>query len=227
MEFAERYYPFLLAAFVRGRLAAQYPQDARFTRDLGDLGFGEMEELLAIGQAHELKLYKFKRKELLDRVVPVLDLLGGMQVRSLLDIGSGRGAFLWPLVDRFPSLDVHCLDILPHRVADIEAIAAGGWPGLRARLGDICDAGHEDGAFDAVCMLEVLEHIPDCDRALAEACRIARQAVFLSVPSKPDDNPEHIHLFTKERLTAMFAENGIPKPRFHSVRNHHVVLAVK
>lgn len=227
MDLADRYYPYQLAAFIRGRLGTAYPDHPQFTCELGDLDEAGLQALLALGQQHELSLHKFKRKDGPPRVQRCLGLLHGLQIHTLLDIGSGRGAFLWPLIDQFPHIDVTCLDILPHRIRDIEAMAQGGWTGLQAREADITGSGYEDDAFDFVCMLEVLEHIPACEQALAEACRIARTGVLLSVPSKPDDNPEHIHLFTKDRLTAMFAANGIDRIRFHSVTNHFIVLALK
>ena len=40
-----------------------------------------------------------------------------------------------------------------------------------------------DGAFDSVLAVEVLEHIPDVEAALAECARVARVNVVLSVPN--------------------------------------------
>lgn len=174
-----------------------------------------------------MRLHKFKHKDGLLRVTRVLGLLHGLQVESVLDIGTGRGAFLWPLLSQFPHLEVTCYDILPHRAADINAVASGGWPGLKAREISITDSDLPDNAYHLVTMLEVLEHIPDCEKAVSEACRIAERAIVLSVPSKADDNPEHIHLFTPAQLEKMFAQNGVHRVRFHSVLNHIIVLALK
>src|SRR5579859_5196580 len=110
--------------------------------------------------------------------------------RTLLDIGSGRGAFLWPLLDAFPGLPVTCADILDHRVAGIQALHDGGIATLTAAQADATALPFADGSFDVVTQLEVLEHIPDTRRALAEICRVARRFVVLSVPMHADDNPE-------------------------------------
>jgi hypothetical protein len=227
MELADRYYTSLLAAFVRGKLGEKYSQHPAFTSPLSQLKEADIATLYQLGKEADLRLHKFKRKEGLDRVNRVLGLMHGLSADHLLDIGTGRGAFLWPLLSQFPHLEVTCFDTLPHRAADINSVATGGWPGLKAVERDITDSDLPDDSFHLVTVLEVLEHIPDCEKAIAEVCRIAERAILLSVPSKADDNPEHIHLFTPQRLEEMFARNGVRRVRFHSVLNHIVVLAIK
>lgn len=68
--------------------------------------------------APERKEHYFKVKEDLPRVQVVLGFLRGIvpagQCQSLLDVGSGRGVFLFPLLRDFPDMEVTSLDILPH-----------------------------------------------------------------------------------------------------------------
>ena len=73
--------------------------------------------------------------------------------------------------------------------------------------------------------LEVLEHIPDVESAVRAAVRMARRYVVVTVPSKPDDNPEHIHLLTKERLTELFEAAGCRRLHFDGVPGHLFVAA--
>lgn len=73
-----------------------------------------------------MRLHKFKRTMKLSRVQRVLGILRGFQPSNLLDIGSGRGTFLWPLLDSFPWLPVMGVDILERRVEDILAVRRGG-----------------------------------------------------------------------------------------------------
>lgn len=74
-------------------------------------------------------------------------------------------------------------------------------------------------------MLEVLEHVPDTRKALAEVCRVARRFALFSVPSKADDNPEHIHLFDQQQLRSLLSEQGIGRVSFEYVLNHLLVIA--
>ncbi len=228
------YFTRLAAAYVRGRLALAptfasltETQAALFAAPLDALCEDEQQALIALGQERGLRLHRFKRTMELPRVRKVLGILKGMQPQSLLDVGSGRGAFLWPLLDAFPSLPVTVVDVLDFRVADALAVRDGGVSMLTAIHGDVAALTLADGSFDVVTMLEVLEHIPDTDRALASVCRLAQRVVILSVPSKPDDNPEHIHLFDQPTLTALLQRHGMARITVDYVLNHMIVVARK
>ncbi|MGZ3680555.1 MAG: class I SAM-dependent methyltransferase, partial [Ktedonobacterales bacterium] len=174
-----------------------------------------------------LRLHRFKRTMGLPRVDKVLGILRGLQPDTLLDIGSGRGAFLWSLLDAFPDLHVTCADILEYRVAGIQAVHDGGVATLAAVRADATALPFADGSFDVVTLLEVLEHIPDTQSALAEVCRVARRFVVLSVPMHPDDNPEHIHLFDQRELSGLLEQQGIARVSAEHVLNHLILVARK
>jgi 2-polyprenyl-3-methyl-5-hydroxy-6-metoxy-1,4-benzoquinol methylase len=143
----------------------------------------------------------------------------------LLDVGSGRGVCLFPLLRDFPNLEVTCLDILPHRVELLQCLHDGGITNLHPLQADICSWDEQDKSFDVVTMLEVMEHIPDTQAVVRNAVRLARNYIIVSVPSKPDDNPEHIHLFSNEDLQTLFLSNGCSDVKFMSVTNHRVMVA--
>lgn len=179
--------------------------------------------------APEIKMHYFKMKEDLPRVHVVLGFLQGIviarQCQSLLDVGSGRGVFLFPLLREFPDLEVTSLDILPHRVELLQCLHDGGITNLHPLQKDVCTWDAPDNSFDVVTMLEVMEHIPDTEAVVRNAVRLAKNYIIVSVPSKPDDNPEHIHLFTNEDLKELFLKNGCSKVKFMSVTNHRVMIA--
>jgi ubiquinone/menaquinone biosynthesis C-methylase UbiE len=205
-----RYYTDLAAAFVRGKIGGA-----------GDLS---PEALIRLGKERGLRLHKFKRQAELPRVRKVLGVLQGLAPASLLDIGSGRGAFLWPLLDSFPHLEVIALDHNPVRVVDIDAVRRGGRWNLRSLLADATAIGLEDDCVDVVTALEVLEHMPRPALAAAEAVRVARNFVVASVPSKEDDNPEHIQLFNRETFEALWTEAGARGVNIQYVLNHMIAI---
>jgi SAM-dependent methyltransferase len=196
-------------AYVRGALGlpADQPVDAR-----------------ALAAAHGLRLHPFKRTAGLPRVQKMLGVVYGVWPESLLDVGPGRGVFLWPLLEAFPGLRVHARDLLERRIARIDAVARGGFPGLTAAVGDVTRLDDPDDAHDVVTALEVLEHVPDVARAVTEVVRVARRWVLISVPSHADDNPGHLHLLTRERITALTRAAGAGRAVFDHVPGH--LLAV-
>ena len=187
------------------------------------------EELISIveaGQAAGLKLYPFKTgTQTLTRSRRVMGFLRSIQFETMLDVGSGRGVFLIPFMKEFPWVQVTSLDLLEKRVTFLNELADGGFSQLHAEQKNICDQPFPDKSFDVVTLLEVLEHIPEVDKAVAAAVRMAKQYVVVTVPSKPDDNPEHIHLLTKEKLTQLFNAAGCSKLHFDGVEGHLFMVA--
>ena len=70
-----------------------------------------------------------------------------------------------------------------------------------------------------------MEHIPNVAQAVAAAVRMAKSYVVVTVPSKPDDNPDHIHLLTKDKLTEMFNAAGCSRLHFDGVEGHLFMVA--
>lgn len=206
-----RYFTVLAAAFVRGRLGIE--------------GTFKSEELIELGRVKELRLHKFKRNTELPRVKKVLGILQALSPASLLDIGSGRGTFLWPLLDAFPHLQITAIDVSEQRVMDINAVRLGGVANLCALQMDATDIALNDDSVDVVTALEVLEHLPEPSLAAAEAVRVARNFVVSSVPSKEDDNPEHVQLFTRSSFEQLWLAAGARNVKVDFVLNHMIAVA--
>ncbi|MEZ5400964.1 MAG: class I SAM-dependent methyltransferase [Bryobacteraceae bacterium] len=201
----DRYYLETATAFVRGRLG--YPD-------------ATIEDGLRAG----LRLHKFKREGQLPRVQRVIGALRGIAPESLLDIGSGRGTFLWPLLDAFPALPVTSIDVSPRRVADLDAVRRGGVQRLSVVRMDVQRMAFRPRGFDVVTMLEVLEHLPGPIEALKLAVCAARRFVVVSVPSVPDDNPEHLHLFSISALQSLANKAGASRATIEHVLNHRIAV---
>lgn len=205
-------YESLAYAYIRGSLPG-LPDDM------------PVDQVIAWGQAAGLKLHRFKRTMELPRVRAVLGMLRGLSPESLLDIGTGRGVFLWPLLDGFPDLPVTSVELDDRRFRHLDAVRRGGVTRLSTIHSDATLLPDADGAFDIVTVLEVLEHQHD-PRALARtAVRLARRFVIASVPSKPDDNPDHVQLFDRQSLTALLIDAGAEAVSIDYVLNHAIALA--
>lgn len=185
----------------------------------------ETSAIYSAGKAAGLKLYRFKDHDVLPRVHKVLGFLRAVWPESLLDVGSGRGVFLFPFLRAFPGVPVTSLDILDHRVEFLSDLRRGGMDMLNPMLMNICEDKLPEKSFDVVTLLEVLEHIPDVAQAIRSAVRLARRYVVVTVPSKPDNNPEHIHLLTKDILTGLFTAAGCSSLRFDGVNGHLFMTA--
>lgn len=209
-DLAKRFYLEPAAAFVR--------------HTFPDASEGTPEALVQLGLRAGLRLYRFKRTSSLPRVRKVLGILRGLGPGSVLDVGSGRGVFLWPLLDAFPWVPVIALDRSAHRIAHLGAVAAAGVDRLRPVLGDVLRLGLAAKSVDVVTFLEVLEHLERPAVALVEALRVARRFVVISVPSKEDSNPEHLHLFTRNSLEKLLHAAGAARVSFDGVLNHLIAV---
>ena len=206
------YYTDLAAAYVRGSLP-----ECRHESDL--------ERLFSAAGEQGLKLHRFKQSKSLPRVRTVLGVLQGIQPGRLLDIGSGRGVFLWPLLDAFPSMPVVSVDRAQHRITHIAALNRGGIGRLSACTMDAAHLGFPNRCFDVVTILEVLEHLAHPEAVVGEALRVSKGFVIASVPSKEDDNPEHVRLFTDTSFTGIFRDAGATQVKVDHVLNHMVCIA--
>jgi ubiquinone/menaquinone biosynthesis C-methylase UbiE len=207
-----RYYTQLAAAFVRGTLP--------------DLLESPLEKTIQDGIDAGLRLHKFKRNVELPRVRRVLGMLQGLVPGSLLDIGSGRGTFLWPLLDLFPGLETTSVETNPIRARDMDAVRRGGVANLSVVSSSAESLGLAGKSFDIVTILEVLEHLEGPRRAVAEALRVGRRAVLASVPSKEDENPEHLRLFDKASIEEIFTSAGARRVSVEYVPGHIIALAM-
>jgi 2-polyprenyl-3-methyl-5-hydroxy-6-metoxy-1,4-benzoquinol methylase len=92
------------------------------------------------------------------------------------------------------------------------------------RPGSAYDLPFDDGSFDCVCALEVLEHLERPRAAIAELARVSRSTLLLSVPREPlwraahmlagrdlrrlGNTPGHINHWTSEGFRQLVSEVG-------------------
>jgi len=224
----EKFLDPLASAYIRGysrRHGFPLREKELLNQPLAQLSDDDMARIYRAGQAAELKLYRFKDHTELPRVQKTLGFLRAVWPESLLDVGSGRGVFLFPFLRNFPGVPVTSLDLLDYRVEFLNDLRLGGVEQLTALNENICSWQQPDHSFDIVTLLEVLEHIPDVAQAIRAAIRLAKRYVVVTVPSKPDNNPEHIHLLTKDILTDLFEKAGCSRLKFDGVPGHLFLTA--
>ena len=209
-QLLEQYDPLLTAAYVRGELKG----DLRIPRDLAEIPLEaltdeELALLCRMGEEAGLRLYHFKRREELPRVRAVLGILSGIMPGNLLDVGSGRGAFLFPFLNRFPDTPVTAVDLLPRRVQMLGAVSRGGVDRLTVLHQDICTWEGAEKTFDAVTLLEVLEHIPDVQQAVTAAVSLAKPVNSYSLTAWKEIAPAKTMTADALLLKAFCTEAGL------------------
>jgi 2-polyprenyl-3-methyl-5-hydroxy-6-metoxy-1,4-benzoquinol methylase len=209
----ESHYRWLAVAYARGALG-----DAAATLDDA--------AAIAAAEAAGHKLHRFKRSAELPRVRAILGTLRGLAPERILDVGSGRGVFLWPMLDGLPRVHVTSIDLLAERAWQIAAVARGGVGRVAVARMNAARLGFADGAFDVVTVLEVLEHVDEPAPVVRELIRVAKRAVLATVPSQEDDNPEHVRLFTADTLRALFENAGARRVTIDGVRGHLTAVAM-
>jgi ubiquinone/menaquinone biosynthesis C-methylase UbiE len=122
------------------------------------------------------------QKFLIDRFhAKITDIVTSLHPETLLDAGCGEGFTAEIFLRQMPALRLTGFD--PHEPS-VE-LARMRNPRGTFEVGSIYEMPFEDASFDVVGCFEVLEHLHDAPRALAELARVAKRTVVLSVPHEP------------------------------------------
>lgn len=100
--------------------------------------------------------------------------------QTILEVGGGQGGLTAML---YPRSHIINLDLDP-AYADAPCNQQ---PRVQFICGDATQLPFDTNTFDAVTMFDVLEHVPDHQKAISEALRVLRQGGFLLV-STPNEN---------------------------------------
>jgi ubiquinone/menaquinone biosynthesis C-methylase UbiE len=110
----------------------------------------------------------------------LLDTVASVEAHQCLDVGSGEGFLLKCLHSQFPHLRIISSDISKKMQALAQQNTSLG--GIVASAEILPLANH---TVDLVLACEVLEHLDQPEKALAEMSRISRSFCILSVPREP------------------------------------------
>jgi 2-polyprenyl-3-methyl-5-hydroxy-6-metoxy-1,4-benzoquinol methylase len=102
---------------------------------------------------------------------------------SILDVGCGEGVLVCQWADKVGDARVVGIDLDDPRLhAEWEKRRR---PNLEYRVQRAEELPFENDEFDFASAVEVLEHVPEPDRTLAEMARVARRHLLVSVPREP------------------------------------------
>jgi ubiquinone/menaquinone biosynthesis C-methylase UbiE len=151
------------------------------------------------------------------------DLLDRAAPRSLLDVGCGEGVITQRLARRLAPGRVVGIDLEDARLrAEWERHGA---PNLEYRVADAERLPFADGEFGTAIALEVLEHLPEPEPAVAEMARVAAGGhLVVSVPREPlwralnvargayladlGNTPGHLNHWSRPAFARLLARHG-------------------
>ncbi len=170
------------------------------------------------------------------------DRLGVGPGTRFIDVGAGAGRHSYEALRRGADVIAFDLDEVELKGVDemfgalhaAGEVAEGGTASVQP--GTILDMPYEDGSFDVVLASEILEHVPEDDRAISELVRITKPGGVLAV-TVPRWLPErvcwalsdeyhaneggHIRIYKADELRAKVRDAGmVPTHRHHAHALH-------
>lgn len=119
----------------------------------------------------------------------------------VLDAGCGNGFLLAALVEGY-GIEPWGQD----NSSTLRAVVETNVPGIRFHVGELTTLPYDDRFFDLVVSTDVLEHLDEPERALAELMRVTRPGgqCFISVPDgRRDQGSGHVNFFGPEGLARL------------------------
>ena len=199
-----------------------------FYADLGDRWFE--------GDEHAVALLRAEARIKVRYTLAVLERLGIGPGARVLDVACGAGLVAFPVAER--GYRVRGLDLAQGAIATARRRTPEGLDATFA-VADAYATGEPAGAYDAVLLLDMLEHVERPGDVLREAARVVRPGgavVFHTFNRTPEawllaihgmkvvarDTPEHVHVYglfiRPSELRAMAAEAGLDVRDVRGVR---------
>ena len=142
--------------------------------------------------------------------------------KSVLDVGCGEGVLTYRWAEQLGEKPIVGIDLADPKLAaewrtrrrenlEFRTFSGGALP-------------FPDRAFDLTAAIEVLEHVPDPDRTLADMARVSARHLLVSVPREPlwralnvargaylrdlGNTPGHLNHWSKHGFMRMVEEHG-------------------
>jgi 2-polyprenyl-3-methyl-5-hydroxy-6-metoxy-1,4-benzoquinol methylase len=141
---------------------------------------------------------------------------------SVLDVGCGEGVLTYQWAQRLGDRSVVGTDLEDPKLRAQWDMRRR--PNLEFRATAAERLPFADGEFDLAAAIEVLEHVEDPERAVAEMARVARRYLLVSVPREPlwralnvargaylrelGNTPGHVNHFSRRGFAALLSRQG-------------------
>lgn len=159
-----------------------------------------------------------------------------------IDVGAGAGRHSYEALRRGAVVTAYDMDDVELKgvsdmfaaMVEVGEVPPGG--NAETVVGDILDLPYDDGCFDVVLASEILEHVPQDDRAIAELVRVVAPGGILAI-TVPRWLPEricwalsdeyhaneggHIRIFKADELEAKVAAAGMQLTHRHHAHALH------
>jgi ubiquinone/menaquinone biosynthesis C-methylase UbiE len=135
-----------------------------------------------------------------------IDLLNPQKGETVLDIGCGTGNNLQPFLDN--DIQVTGIDASPYML-DIASQKLGNRVDFYRGFAE--DLPFDDNSFNHACLVTTLEFVEDPAQTIAEACRVAKDRVFLGVLNR------YAIKGIQRRVKGIFSKSIYNHAQFYSV----------
>jgi 2-polyprenyl-3-methyl-5-hydroxy-6-metoxy-1,4-benzoquinol methylase len=156
--------------------------------------------------------FEARLDELWDKAAPM----------SILDVGCGEGVLTAQWADRLGDGRIVGIDLEDPKLQ--AEWAQRQRSNLDYRVEDATSLSFSDDEFDMATAIEVLEHVPDPERTVAEMARVAKRWLLVSVPREPlwrglnmargayvkdlGNTPGHVNHWSKRSFVSMLSRHG-------------------
>ena len=150
----------------------------------------------------------------------LINVLKPIKPIKILDVGCGEGETIVQLKQTRIGKNLEGID----NSEDALQIGRKIYPGINIKSGNIYELPYKGGSFDLLICTEVLEHLKNPRKALAELRRVSSKYVLLSVPNEPfftlanllrgkylrtlGNHPEHINHWANPGFKMFLRKNG-------------------
>jgi 2-polyprenyl-3-methyl-5-hydroxy-6-metoxy-1,4-benzoquinol methylase len=141
---------------------------------------------------------------------------------SVLDVGCGEGVLTYRWAQRLGERRIVGIDLPDDKLA--AEWASRERPNLGYRAVEATQLPFADDEFELAAAIEVLEHVPEPDRTLAEMVRVASRWLLVSVPREPlwrllnvargaylrdlGNTPGHLNHWSRHAFVALLRRHG-------------------